>query len=495
MFCPNCGNKVEEGALFCGECGTKLTEQISEEVMTEYISPAQPEETYAQSAMQNQTQPYAQQVQNPQYGNGAMPGYGPQQPYGMQQPPQGMRPQPPKRTPMSAAAVVLLVELLAGVVLCIGLVLLINAQSDPKKVAEEYWKAMKAGNWSSAYDYCDFPEGTFMTKQMFINAMLTSEKETDYQSYTIRSGEDISGQLEDYLGEYSEYLSEYSSYLDNNKKGSEKKKDAAAIQQSFLIEYVPKGGSQKQYDYVTVSKMKEKRFLFWTKWKVSQSDCVVSDMRFSVPLNAELTINGEKIDSKLAETESDMQTYTIPYMFRGEYQVEVTREDMISYRCSYLVANGYDSFYLNSMVLSEEIQETLVKQLVSDTQALLQAAIDKKSFSEVESYFSKAAVKNGDVKNTYEKLTKIGGEEEKDGVINYSLTDFDAKVAGFEIREDGISARVEAEANYHMIYWYDYWYREPEQKESDGTEYLDVRYVKEGDEWKLENLPLDYYDF
>ena len=26
MFCPNCGNKVKDGSLFCGECGTSLKE-------------------------------------------------------------------------------------------------------------------------------------------------------------------------------------------------------------------------------------------------------------------------------------------------------------------------------------------------------------------------------------------------------------------------------------------------------------------------------------
>lgn len=27
MFCPECGKKIEEGALFCPECGTKITKQ------------------------------------------------------------------------------------------------------------------------------------------------------------------------------------------------------------------------------------------------------------------------------------------------------------------------------------------------------------------------------------------------------------------------------------------------------------------------------------
>ena len=30
MFCPNCGTKNDDDALFCGECGTRLAEEMPE---------------------------------------------------------------------------------------------------------------------------------------------------------------------------------------------------------------------------------------------------------------------------------------------------------------------------------------------------------------------------------------------------------------------------------------------------------------------------------
>ncbi len=44
MFCPNCGTKNEEEALFCGNCGTRLVIDVPQE------EPAQPEVTPVQES-------------------------------------------------------------------------------------------------------------------------------------------------------------------------------------------------------------------------------------------------------------------------------------------------------------------------------------------------------------------------------------------------------------------------------------------------------------
>ena len=72
-FCPNCGNPIDEGALFCDSCGTKLDAQ---QINLHEQAPSQPYgDPYNQFPQQTQQQytPYGQPVQQqgqpyPQYG-------------------------------------------------------------------------------------------------------------------------------------------------------------------------------------------------------------------------------------------------------------------------------------------------------------------------------------------------------------------------------------------------------------------------------------------
>lgn len=38
MFCPNCGNNVEEGSVFCSACGSNLNEEVIQDVQ---VTPVQ----------------------------------------------------------------------------------------------------------------------------------------------------------------------------------------------------------------------------------------------------------------------------------------------------------------------------------------------------------------------------------------------------------------------------------------------------------------------
>ena len=46
MYCPECGNKIEEGARFCSECGTKVQQPEAPQEAQEQQSPQEDKSDY-----------------------------------------------------------------------------------------------------------------------------------------------------------------------------------------------------------------------------------------------------------------------------------------------------------------------------------------------------------------------------------------------------------------------------------------------------------------
>ncbi len=447
MFCPECGNKNEDGAVFCGECGTKL------------VANHQTEET-------NQTSPVTK-----------TPVYTQQPPTVRQQ--QVQQPMPKAKKKMSGGAIAMIVELFLAVALVVSLVLVINNQTSPKKVAEEYWKATMELKWSQAYNYCDFPDGEFMSKQMYINAMSTGEEKVEYNAYEIY---DLSEQAEEMVSAISEYLPE------NVTNAAE-----SNIQKTYYISYVPKGGSDKVTEVVTLSKTKEKKFLFWTQWKVTAADCITSNVNVEVPLGAKVTFNDVELSKDWVTEEDSIARYTIPSLFTGEYQVEVTMEGMAPYRMLYNTYEG--GIFISHLEPTEEIKEQVGAQLVADAQAIVQAAVDGKKFETVEEYFAEYAIEDNSIEDDYEDLMELAGQEENSGLVSYEASDIIVSYESCDYTEEGMIISLSAKGNYKLSKWRDWFFSTPELRDYDGEMSMWVTYVNVDGEWKLTDLPLDYSDF
>ena len=119
-FCPNCGNPIEVGAIFCRNCGAKLPAQTD-------VRPEQaPARNYGDSFTQPPQQPrrqYAQYQQPVQQPNQPYAQYGAQQ-YGA--------PQPPKKKRTGLIIVLSIVGVISIAVL-IGVIILISALLKPHK--------------------------------------------------------------------------------------------------------------------------------------------------------------------------------------------------------------------------------------------------------------------------------------------------------------------------------------------------------------------------
>ncbi len=144
--CPNCGAEVEDGALFCGSCGTPIPQEQA---------PVEPTPT---GAVENPYQAPAYGAQQPA-GYGAQPAYGAQQPAGYDQQtgysaPGGVAAPPkPPRKPLSKTTKIIIIAVAAVVVLALAAYFILNAVFTPAKTINGFVDALENANVADVQKY------------------------------------------------------------------------------------------------------------------------------------------------------------------------------------------------------------------------------------------------------------------------------------------------------------------------------------------------------
>ncbi len=460
MFCPECGKKNEEAAIFCEECGARL---IDDQYTAEeenaggqqfYQQPGQ--QPYQQSGQQFYQQPGQQSYQQSR-----------QQSY--QQPGQQPRVRPKKKK--SGAAKALIAEVILGVVFAAALGVMVSRQFSPEKVVENYWKAMKAGNWSTAYDYCEFPAGDhpFLSKQMFINAMEMNRESEEYSSCKVRKVQD-SG---DFAREYDSVgIPEDASYA------------------VYEIVYTPKDSSEQRKEYIFAVSSEEKKFLIWDQWKVWAPECVPVNTFLSVPAGSKISIDNLQVPDKLLEESVEMGIQYVNvqpgYMFAGDHQVKIEKEDYLPY---YMLADPaeYSPGRIDALLLDEEMQEEIAEQLADDLDKILQAAMEQKKFRSIEDCFTEESIRSEEAKSVYDELAEcMNGENGySQTILSIEISDIEVQCGGnnTDFRVCGTMKESALRSGYG-------WYSQDKIEEKERSFDVLATYKKEGDEWKLDNEPI-----
>lgn len=542
MYCPNCGTKNEDDSLFCMECGTRLKKDtVLNQLTHQETTPMQPEGRTVtdadipknrQSGSQNnenlnnknqdtRNQNMGNQNENPSdirrngnpggqndygqnYGNANpvnLAGRG--QPYFTGSAPNSSQPQgggrypgtpdqrhhqPPKqKKPVSKLAIFVAIEAIAAVALFAGAYKITSDRFSPEKVAMDYWEAKADRDWSQAYDYCNFPNSDLLTKKMYVQSKADQIEPLEYQSVTIKDVRQLTSEAVNQLGNLASMLDadgdDYDDYLDDLE--DELEDDDLKV---YRVEYIEKGAASKSVEYITLTETENKKWLFWDEWKVADVESWAGNVTYSIPEGATLQLNGETIDDSAAVIDDGWKIITIPYLFTGDYQLQVTEDGMKPY-CKNTSITPYGTEEGNiGLVPTDETLKALGEQAGNDIKFLIESALQGKSFEEVKDVFSSGALEDGYIKNYYENLTnkvKGNGSAKITGLaISNINTALDSSPTGTEIDLRGTAQRKE---NY-INYW-------NEIEEEDNEIYFVASYCKEGAEWKLMNLPVDEYVF
>lgn len=499
MFCPNCGTKNIENALFCCNCGIKL------EDFTQTPTPAvEPENTPEAEAADNTaeatatTEPSAEseipmepevtsvpevtvepeentesQIPNPNSAPANTASYQmPNQP--QMQPnayaaPNGYSapvyaPQRAPRKPINPFMIVSLVEIVA---FCIMIAVFFKVGQNTfgyENVAKNYFKSIADCDWDQVYGELELKESAFINKDAF----LEMRKEDDKISYSKINAESTAD------------------------------KNTALV----TITYYEKGSDYASGELqVKLTRQSKKSFLFFDNWKVSSDNYVVNDFTIYAPQGADVYLDNQVIPDKYITKKSstpDSDCYQIPQMFAGTHTSFISLDGFTGPETPVYAQYDYDylSLEYDSLSVTSKQQEEILNTAYSILQKELAAGVAGNDFSTIEDLFADDYV--ADAKDSYNSyfLDSFTASGSRSAVKKLSLNNVTGSFSDFRISSGTIYAEVIISYDYTVDYRKKDWWTDKFEKATYDSDTSTRYYLQYQDgTWKLcsSSFPSIYY--
>lgn len=353
MFCPECGTRNPDQAVFCENCGTKIN------INMEQSGKASTEQKKAPGIMSHGEDPVKSEVLHHDAGKpvraneASVPGY--------------------PRKPVSKVRKLILAELLLLAVVCFSFYKLGMASTSPQRVALEFVQNVNDKDWNAIYDRLWIMEDKFTSREMMVKG-LPSGDPVKAKNYSISDIE-----------------------ISENGKGT-----------VVWVDFMVPGMSESTSIPVSLVKDEEKRFFLFDTWKVVP-DFMAYDYEVKVPKGSKVTLGGILLDdSYLVEKDDYISYYSIPAIFAGDYEILVSQEPLEDYVEQVNTAYGY--FSLQDLYLSNETQKDLMERTGKIFEETYEAAFVDKDFNDISHLFqgekTKTNPQNAVLKEEYEVLAE-----------------------------------------------------------------------------------------
>lgn len=305
---------------------------------------------------------------------------------------------------------IIIVAVILVLVLGIGGYFL-SSNFKPSKVALEYFLATTNGDTDIIYDFINIPESEFTTKEVFEKVNDDLEENVNLVNYQVVN-EDIS----------SDGLS-------------------AQVKISYTVE----GRQTPSSEIIYLVKDSKNKFLIFPNWKISDGSSLVrEDYKIKTYKDSTLKLEGITVDKKYLKDDdkSTYDTYVIPAIFKGNYDVNITLKNGLVTKGSLNVNNyssSIDDFKLEDK--KEEDLENVIKNVLSK---LYESAIDKKSFDDIKTDFEYDDADLTDLEDAYDDFAFLIGNG---ALREYNLKDIE--VEKISVTEDSyLSVTVKTSYDY-----------------------------------------------
>ena len=198
---------------------------------------------------------------------------------------------------------------------------------------------------------------------------------------------------------------------------------------------------------VELSKMQDKKFLFFDNWKINDMASIlgydiINDFEIRVPKDTKVTFEGIKLDPKYLDNDSDekntnVDVYQLPQVLKTDSaklefeifgNIKITKEIAISAYYSQYTLN------ITKDDLDDKEQEKMTTAIKENITTLMNALIAKKSFAEIQNTFNAVDSSDlDDIKKLYDNQIDYINK------LNYTISNFsieDIEIATLSVDSD-----------------------------------------------------------
>ena len=251
---------------------------------------------------------------------------------------------------------ILIVNLSLFLILCAAFFMAGAYLYAPQAAGRNYVEACLAGDWNSAYDVCQFPDSTFLSRKNYVNAMTWKAKQD---------------------GTDGQETPEIKSFFMRRKQNLE-----TGENRIYTVRYTLKGMSDSQEETLEIAAGDTVKWNF-KEWYVVPKDSCVTDVEITVPADASFYLDGVQVGKKyLKKTADNVSIYKIPYLFLGGHTIELTEKQKDPYREIVLVQDNSSMEFLPDLKLNDSTGKTIADRTEESLDKVFTAAAAGKSFKE-----------------------------------------------------------------------------------------------------------------
>lgn len=338
MFCGECGTKNENGSKYCESCGALLEEEKEEKKETG----KKKKENDTICCEKCNTKNTIDSIYCEKCGNSLKK----------------------EKKKLSKKQKVIIVSCFIALILLFSAYKILDNVTSPKNIAKDYIEAIINKDSDKLYNYIEITDDTtFTSKDIFKDIINEKYKNETIENYTIKDTTYSDGKLN------------------------------ATVEFTYTTKEYP----QEQTGKINLTKTKDKKYLLFDNWKVSNLNTIVSiidDYKIEVPKESKVTYgNIEVTKNYLSNEKSERDIYMLPKVFASKTLIEVTLNNGITLEEEVLPSKYRNEveIELSEDNIKDEEKEKIVSFVQEKLTSIYQNAIDD--------------VKWDNIKNNYENVS------------------------------------------------------------------------------------------